>query len=190
MIDDKNSSLAMIERALELFPKKAPAHFVKGVINFSIAERGDSRLSSAVTSLKTAIEIAEEKSSNKVAPADYYFYRALAEEKNDNFADAEKDLRRTIDIEPFNPTYLNYLGYMYSVRGIKLQDAFDLLLRALEDDPENEAYLDSLGWTLFKMGKHNQALEQLLLAVNQAQKKHYGCCHLLPSCRNIPGSEK
>lgn len=172
MIDDKNSSLGMIERALELFPKKAPAHFVKGVINFSIAERGDSRLSSAVTSLKTAIEIAEEKSSNKVAPADYYFYRALAEEKNDNFADAEKDLRRTIDIEPFNPTYLNYLGYMYSVRGIKLQDAFDLLLRALEDDPENEAYLDSLGWTLFKMGKHNEALEQLLLAVNQAQKKN------------------
>jgi tetratricopeptide (TPR) repeat protein len=172
MINDRNSSLAMIERALELFPKKAPAHFVKGVINFSIAERGDNRLNSAVSSLKTAIEIAEEGSSNKVAPTDYYFYRALAEEKNDNFPDAEKDLQRTINIEPFNPTYLNYLGYMYSVRGIKLQDAFDLLERALEDDPENEAYLDSLGWTLFKMGKHGEALEQLLLAVNQAQKKN------------------
>ena len=61
---------------------------------------------------------------------------------------------------------------MYSVRGINLPDAFNLLLRALEDDPENEAYLDSLGWTLYKMGKYPDALEQLLLAVNQAQRKH------------------
>lgn len=172
VINERKTSLATIERALKLFPEKAPAHFVKGVITFSIAERGDLTLQKAVNSLKTAIDIAEESSSKKQAPANYYFYRALAEEKNNNFTNAEKDLRKTIDIEPFNPTYLNYLGYMYSVRGINLPDAFNLLLRALEDDPENEAYLDSLGWTLYKMGKYPDALEQLLLAVNQAQKKN------------------
>ncbi|MBN2226709.1 MAG: tetratricopeptide repeat protein [candidate division Zixibacteria bacterium] len=70
-----------------------------------------------------------------------------------------------IDLQPQHAPALNYLGYMLADKGIRLNEARRMIERALELDPENGAYIDSYGWVLFKLGKHSQALEQLLKAV-------------------------
>jgi len=70
-----------------------------------------------------------------------------------------------IDLQPQHAPALNYLGYMLADRGIRLNEALNMIERALELDPENGAYIDSYGWVLFKLGRHNQALEQLIKAV-------------------------
>ena len=60
-------------------------------------------------------------------------------------------------MNPKNAIVLNYYGYMLADRGIRLEEARDLIQRALDQDPYNGAYLDSLGWTYYKESKLDQA---------------------------------
>jgi tetratricopeptide (TPR) repeat protein len=57
------------------------------------------------------------------------------------------------------------LGYTYADRGIKLEEALDLINRALTVKPDDGYFIDSLGWTYYKMGKIDEALAQLNRAV-------------------------
>jgi tetratricopeptide (TPR) repeat protein len=50
---------------------------------------------------------------------------------------------------------------MWVDRGLKLDEAGELIKKALRMDPENPAYIDSLGWYFFKKGNFKQALETL-----------------------------
>jgi tetratricopeptide (TPR) repeat protein len=158
--------------ALAIEPEYATAWFIKGIISNHRAEKNPTEYRTAANYFLRAIEITEQKSKKKVAPANYYFYCGMALEKANDFLAAEKHLKRTIELDPYNPTYLNYLGYMYSLRNQNLEEANALVLRALEDDPENEAYLDTFGWIQFKLGNYREALEQLTVAASFAQKKN------------------
>ena len=52
---------------------------------------------------------------------------------------------------------LNYLGYMNADRGVRLEEALQLIEKAVALDPENGAYLDSLGWALFRLDRLDEA---------------------------------
>lgn len=160
------------DAALALEQEYATAWFVKGIISNNYAEKKPAEYKVAAQYFLKAIEITEQKSKKKVAPANYHFYCGMALEKTNDFPAAEKHLKRTIELDPYNPTYLNYLGYMYSLRNQNLEEANALVLRALEDDPENEAYLDTFGWIQYKLGNYREALEQLTVAASFAQKKN------------------
>ncbi len=71
-----------------------------------------------------------------------------------------------ISKRPDHGPALNYLGYMLADRGDRLEYARRLIEKALEITPENGAYIDSYGWVLFKLGKVDQALNELLRAYN------------------------
>ncbi len=178
------------DTAVAIEKEYATAYFVKGIIHNNLAEKNTTEAHAGAASaagtksaaslaeyktaaryFEMAIDITELKSKKKVAPANYYFYSGMALEKINEFGKAEKQLKRTIELDPYNPTYLNYLGYIYSLRNMNLQEANSLVLRALEDDPENEAYLDTFGWIQFKLGNYREALEQLTVAASFAQKK-------------------
>jgi len=66
--------------------------------------------------------------------------------------------------QPNHGPALNYLGYMLADRGERLEYARKLIEKALQLTPDNGAYMDSYGWVLFKMGKYDLALEELLRA--------------------------
>jgi Tfp pilus assembly protein PilF len=70
-----------------------------------------------------------------------------------------------IQKDPKNALALNYLGYMYADKGIKLREGKELIERALAVDPENDAYLDSYAWVLYKLGKYDDALTQMKKAI-------------------------
>ncbi len=159
------------DAALAIEQEYATAWFVKGIIRNNYAEKNPTEYKAAAQYFLKAIEITEQKSKKKAAPANYHFYAGMALEKTNDFPAAEKHLKRTIELDPYNPTYLNYLGYMYSLRNQNLEEANTLVLRALEDDPENEAYLDTFGWIQYKLGNYREALEQLTVAASFAQKK-------------------
>ncbi len=78
---------------------------------------------------------------------------------------AEERFRRVLAADPQNSMALNYLGYMLADRGVRLEEATNLIKKALELDPQNGAYLDSLGWAYFKQGKYDLAEEYLRKAV-------------------------
>jgi Tfp pilus assembly protein PilF len=78
-------------------------------------------------------------------------------ERQKKFDQAEEQFRKVLDGNPRNPSVLNYYGYMLADRGIRLDEATDLIKRALAEDPDNAAFQDSLGWAYFKQNKLSEA---------------------------------
>ncbi|HUN70355.1 MAG TPA: tetratricopeptide repeat protein, partial [Burkholderiales bacterium] len=60
---------------------------------------------------------------------------------------------------------LNYLGYMLADRGVRLEEAQNLIQKALDQAPNNGAFLDSLGWVYFRQGKLDEAQNLLVQAL-------------------------
>ncbi len=79
-------------------------------------------------------------------------------------AEFKKVLTTTSPTDPQTAATLNYLGYMNADRGVKLEESLNYIKQALTFEPNNGAYLDSLGWAYFKLGKYDQAEENLTKA--------------------------
>ena len=95
-----------------------------------------------------------------------HFYMAMVYEKTGNFDGMVAQLKRTIEINPSYADALNYLGYSYAEKGIKLDKALGLVQKALKLKPDSGYIVDSLGWVYYKMGKFNDALTELTHAVS------------------------
>jgi tetratricopeptide (TPR) repeat protein len=64
----------------------------------------------------------------------------------------EKNFRELLAKNPNDHSVLNYLGYSLIDRGIKLDEAIEMVEKAVSLDKENSAYLDSLAWGYYKKG--------------------------------------
>ncbi len=78
-------------------------------------------------------------------------------ERQKQYDKAEEQFKKVLALNPKNAEALNYYGYMLADRGVRLDEARDMIQRALDQEPFNGAYLDSLGWTYFKQNKIEDA---------------------------------
>ncbi len=85
------------------------------------------------------------------------FRLASVYERQEKLPDAEAEFMRILESNPDHAGVLNYLGYMWADRGIRLQEALTYIRKATEMDPYNGAYLDSLGWVYFKLHRLDEA---------------------------------
>jgi tetratricopeptide (TPR) repeat protein len=92
------------------------------------------------------------------------FLRGSTYERQKKYDKAEEVFRKVLAEDPQNAAVLNYLGYMLADRGQKLDEALIMIKKAVELEPANGAYLDSLGWAYFKLGKFDQAEDNLVKA--------------------------
>ena len=104
---------------------------------------------------------AEKMASSTVEKQMAGFMLGAIFERQKKYDQAEEQFRQVLKENPRNPTALNYYGYMLADRGIRLEEATDLIKRALAEDPNNAAYQDSLGWAYFKQNKFTEAEEFL-----------------------------
>jgi Flp pilus assembly protein TadD len=74
-------------------------------------------------------------------------------------------MEKVIALDPKHATALNYLGYTFADRNMRLPEAEKLILRALEIRPEDGYFLDSLAWVHFRGGDYKRAEEELLRAL-------------------------
>jgi tetratricopeptide (TPR) repeat protein len=102
-------------------------------------------------------------------PTDASTQLALADLYNDAGRDgeAERTLRRYLDVEPADSRAMNHLGYLLADRGRALDEAVRLVERALVAEPGNPSYLDSLGWAHFRRGDFSEAEKYLSPAAEQ-----------------------
>jgi tetratricopeptide (TPR) repeat protein len=96
-----------------------------------------------------------------------YFLRGDNFDRQKDDSAAEVQFRKALAIDPNNAATLNYLGYMFADRGVRLDESVTLLKKAVELDPQNGAYLDSLGWAYFKQGNYQMAEDNLLKAIQR-----------------------
>jgi tetratricopeptide (TPR) repeat protein len=98
-----------------------------------------------------------------------YFLKGELAERQKHTEQAEQYFQQALDLDPENAMTLNYLGYMWADKGVKLPEALKMIQKAVEIEPMNGAYLDSLGWVYFKMGEYELAEDNLRSAVNRDQ---------------------
>ncbi len=95
------------------------------------------------------------------------FLRGSLYERQQKYDLAESAFKSVIASNPRHSGALNYYGYMLAERGVRLDEAVELINRALAEDPGNASYLDSMGWARFKQDRLQEAEEYLRKAVNR-----------------------
>lgn len=95
----------------------------------------------------------------------YYYARGICYERIKQWAKAEPDFKKALELNPGQASVMNYLGYSWVDQNLHLEEAMDLIRDAVDREPNNGYYVDSLGWAHYKLGEYDKAVEQLERAV-------------------------
>jgi tetratricopeptide (TPR) repeat protein len=105
--------------------------------------------------------IAKPEKSNWVI----YYFRGICLERAKQWAKAEADLKKSLELFPEQPHVLNYLGYSWIDQGINLDQGMGMIRRAVEQRADDGYIVDSLGWAYYRLGNNDEAVKQLERAV-------------------------
>lgn len=111
-----------------------------------------------------ALDKAEQLSAKPDDKEYIWFLRGSTFERAKRYPEAEQQFKKVLASDPDHASALNYLGYMLADQNTKLDEALGYIKHAVDLDPSNGAYLDSLGWAYFRLGKYEQAEDNLLKA--------------------------
>ena len=148
------------DAAIEALQTLARSHGDLLGVQFALADllRSEERFDEAEVAYSAAIDLATAaKSENWVL----YFYRGICHEQSKDWAPAEADFRKALELNPTQPQVLNYLGYGLVDRGENLDEALGMIEKAVAADPEQGYIIDSLAWARFKLGRYAEALEPM-----------------------------
>jgi tetratricopeptide (TPR) repeat protein len=112
-----------------------------------------------------ALDAAEKLSQDKEEREQVWFMRGAMFERMKKVDAAEKEFSKILEGSPMDALTLNYLGYMLADRNMRLQEALQYITKALDLQPNNGAFLDSLGWVYYKLGRLDEAEENMRKAV-------------------------
>jgi tetratricopeptide (TPR) repeat protein len=95
---------------------------------------------------------------------DLIYDRAMVLEKLDRLDEAEKALRRLVEMKPDDAQALNALGYTLVDRTNRIDEGFRLIEKAHRLAPSDPFILDSMGWAMYRMGRLDEADQYLARA--------------------------
>ena len=94
-----------------------------------------------------------------------FYARGVCYERLKEWAKAESDLRKALELDPNQELTLNYLGYSWVDQSLNMKEAMDLIRRAVQLRPNDGYFVDSLGWAYYRQKDFDQAVKQLERAV-------------------------
>ena len=92
---------------------------------------------------------------------DLHFSLGVLYEKINRFNESINEMELVLKIDPTNADALNFIGYTYADRGIRLDEAEDMIKKALTLKPGNAYMIDSLGWVYFRKNRMDLAIKYL-----------------------------
>jgi tetratricopeptide (TPR) repeat protein len=94
-----------------------------------------------------------------------FYFRGICNERSKQWAKAEADLKKALELFPDQPHVLNYLGYSWIDQGINLDEGMAMIKRSVQQRPDDGYIVDSLGWAYFRVGNYEEAAKQLERAI-------------------------
>jgi tetratricopeptide (TPR) repeat protein len=94
-----------------------------------------------------------------------FYFRGICYERSKQWAKAEADLMKALELFPDQPHVLNYLGYSWIDQGIKLDEGMEMIKKAVQQRPDDGYIVDSLGWAYYRLGNYEEATKQLERAI-------------------------
>jgi tetratricopeptide (TPR) repeat protein len=146
-------AITHLTKAITINPKQPEAHIVLGLTYLQKDQFDD------------AAKVLEEGIGHNPKNADLHFNLGTVYDKLNRFDDVVRAMEVAIKLDPHHADALNYLGYSYAERGVKIDQALSLTKRAVALKPSNGYYIDSLAWALYKSGMLTEALTELKRAV-------------------------
>jgi tetratricopeptide (TPR) repeat protein len=104
-----------------------------------------------------ALAILEQGLKELPDSTDLLYDRAMVLERLDRIEDAEKTLRRLVELKPNDAHALNALGYTLVDRTSRIDEGFGLIEQAHKLAPADPFILDSMGWALYRLGRLDEA---------------------------------
>ena len=75
------------------------------------------------------------------------------------WTECDSSYQKAIRLDSTNVLLLNNYAYSLAERGIKLDEALEMVSYSVEKEPENSSYLDTMGWVYFRLGDLDKAEE-------------------------------
>ena len=94
-----------------------------------------------------------------------FYVIGICNERLDNWPRAEMNFRLALELAPDQPLILNYLGYTMVEKNQNLKEAQMMIEKAVAGRPDSGFIIDSLGWSLFTLGKFEDAVGPMERAV-------------------------
>jgi tetratricopeptide (TPR) repeat protein len=124
--------------------------------------RGEERFDGAAAAYDVAIARSGELRPNHWT---LLYFRGIANERSDQWAKAEEDFLRALELEPDQPFVLNYLAYSWVEKGMHFDRSLEMLEKAVAARPNDGYIVDSLGWVFYRLGRYEEAVDELERAV-------------------------
>jgi tetratricopeptide (TPR) repeat protein len=93
--------------------------------------------------------------------SDLLYDQAMLAERLRHYDDMEKMLREVMRMAPDNANAYNALGYSLADRGVRMDEARQLIQKALAFKPGDPFITDSLGWLEYRAGNKDEAVRLL-----------------------------
>ncbi len=162
--NDSASAEAELKKAIETDENYLPAYSGYAAM---LIERNQT--AEAIEQYKKIVE--------KKPSASVYVLLGMLEEAGNNFTEAEKNYRRSLEIAPDSPIAANNLAWLITenLNG-NLDEALTLAQGAVNQNQKTPEFYDTLGWVYFKKGLYIPAIEQMkkAVALNEAEAQKNG----------------
>lgn len=155
-MEDYDNALLHLEQVVTLNSDILQKYQSRMVLSYIYTISG--RLSLAVFELNSLLNEGYE-SAQVYASLSFISYQQKKIEESIDY------LEKAVRLDPENSNALNSLGYILADEGRDVLKGLSLCKRAVSKQPDNPAYLDSLGWAYFKMGRYDEAKENLRRAL-------------------------
>jgi tetratricopeptide (TPR) repeat protein len=147
-------AVSLAKEAMNLDPKRPEPYLVLGLIYYQMEnyEKASETFQDGIREFPNQTEL--------------HFHLGATYDKLHLPDQMISEMKQVIQIDPRHANALNYLGYTYADKGVRLNEALDLIQRALKIKSNDGYYIDSLAWVYYRMGETQKALDELKKAIS------------------------